>query len=44
MPFVNYCSDRPQAVYFGSKQGLSDFETGDIVALFRGFQKSENAA
>jgi hypothetical protein len=27
-----------------SEQGLSDFETGEIVRLFRGFQKSENAA
>ncbi len=34
-------------VDFGSEQGLSDFETGVITtkdALFRGFQKSENAA
>jgi len=31
-------------VDFGSKQGLSDFETGGIVGLCRGIQKSENAA
>jgi hypothetical protein len=31
-------------VDFGSEQGLSDFETAGIASLFRGFQKSENAA
>jgi hypothetical protein len=31
-------------VDFGSEQGLSDFETAGIAWLFRGFQKSENAA
>jgi hypothetical protein len=31
-------------VDFGSEQGLIDFGTGGIARLFRGFQKSENAA
>jgi len=31
-------------VGFGSGQGLSDFETAGIARLFRGLQKSENAA
>jgi len=31
-------------VGFSSQQGLSDFETAGIVKLFRGSQKSEDAA
>jgi hypothetical protein len=31
-------------VGFGSEQGVSDFEAAGIAGLFRGFQKSENAA
>jgi len=31
-------------VGFSSEQGLSDFETAGIVKLFRGSQKSEDAA
>jgi hypothetical protein len=31
-------------VDFGSEQDLSDFETGEIVKLFRGFQESDTAA
>jgi len=34
----------PEIVDFGSGQGLSVFATGGIVYLFRGLQKSENAA
>ena len=34
----------PEMVDFGSGQGLSVFATTGIVFLFRGLQKSENAA
>jgi hypothetical protein len=35
---------RPERVDFGSGQGLSVFASAGIVRLFRGLQKSENAA
>jgi hypothetical protein len=37
-------SAHPEIVDFGSGQGLSVFATTGIVCLFRGLQKSENAA
>jgi hypothetical protein len=37
-------SVHPEIVYIGSGQGLSVFATTGIVCLFRGLQKSENAA
>ena len=37
-------SVHPEMVDFGSEQGLSVFATAGIVVLFRGLQKSENAA
>jgi hypothetical protein len=37
-------SVHPEIVDFGSGQGLSVFATTGIVRLFRGLQKSENAA
>jgi hypothetical protein len=37
-------SVHPEMVDFGSGQGLSIFATAGIVGLFRGLQKSENAA
>ncbi len=37
-------SVHPEIVDFGSGQGLSVFATTGIVNLFRGLQKSENAA
>jgi hypothetical protein len=37
-------SVHPEIVDFGSGQGLSVFATTGIVFLFRGLQKSENAA
>jgi hypothetical protein len=37
-------SVHPEIVDFGSGQGLSVFATTGIVCLFRGLQKSENAA
>jgi hypothetical protein len=37
-------SVHPEIVDFGSGQGLSVFATAGIVWLFRGLQKSENAA
>jgi hypothetical protein len=37
-------SVHPQVVDFGSWQGSSVFATAGIVRLFRGLQKSENAA
>ncbi len=42
--WIKLTSVRPQMVDIGSEQGLSNFETADITGLFRGFQKSENAA
>jgi hypothetical protein len=40
----NEHSAHPERVDLGAEQGLSDFETGGILRLFRGFQMSENAA
>jgi len=34
---------RPEMVNCGSGQGRSEFETGGLAALRRGFQLSENA-
>jgi len=41
---VKLDSVHPEMVDFGSEQGLSVFATAGIVVLFRGLQKSENAA
>jgi hypothetical protein len=40
----HFNSVRPEMADFGSGQGLSVFATTGIVVLFRGLQKSENAA
>jgi len=44
MPFPDGHSVLSEMVGFGSGQGLSVFATAGIVYLFRGLQKSENAA
>jgi hypothetical protein len=45
---MGFCSMNLLSVYsemvdFGSGQGRSDFETGGVVSLRRGFQNRENA-
>jgi len=42
--FVDLISVHAKMVDFASGQGLSFFATAGIVRLFRGLQKSENAA